>query len=121
MKLSKYKHDNKRVETYMNNVIAQINSDYTTIPDAWSVTLDLLSDTLVVYFKSTDDISKNGIVHYDKNGIAHANPAVRIQNVALQNISKLMGVFGLNPLAKSKIKHNESDDYETVLNNLIGA
>jgi len=120
MKLSKSKNINTRVKNYMDDVIEQINKEYKDIPESWQQTLSLLEDTLMIYFQSMDDITKNGIVHYDANGIAHKNPSVAIQNVALQNISKLMGVFGLNPLAKSKIKRNEDNDYEAVLNNIFG-
>lgn len=115
-----YKDYDQRVINYMECVVMQIETDYTIVPSSWRVSLDLIADNLMIYFKAIDDIKLNGVIHYDKNGIAHKNPSCALQNVANQNVIKLLNNFALTPMSKSKMKNLDSDDYENVLSNLLG-
>ena len=61
-----YKDYDKRVIRYMEFVVKQIEQDYSVVPASWRVSLDLIADNLMVYFKAKDDIKENGVIHCRK-------------------------------------------------------
>ena len=103
----------------MEFVINQIEQDYNIVPASWRVSLDLIADNLMVYFKAKDDIKTNGVIHYDDRGLAHKSPSCALLNVCNQNVIKLLNNFALTPMSKSKMKNLDSDEYDNVLERLI--
>ena len=83
-----YKDYDERVIRYMEFVIKQIEQDYNVVPASWRVSLDLIADNLMVYFKAKDDIKANGVIHYDDRGLAHKSPSCALLNVCNQNVIK---------------------------------
>lgn len=114
-----YKDYDKRVIRYMEFVVKQIEQDYSVVPASWRVSLDLIADNLMVYFKAKDDIKENGVIHYDDRGLAHKNPSCALLNVCNQNVIKLLNNFALTPMSKSKMKNLDSDEYNNILEKLI--
>lgn len=114
-----YKDYDERVIRYMEFVIKQIEQDYSIVPSSWRVSLDLIADNLMIYFKALDDIKQNGVITYNRNGVATKNPSCNTQNAASQNVIKLLNNFALTPMSKSKMKNLDADDYENVLGNLL--
>lgn len=115
-----YKDYDERVIRYMEFVIKQIEQDYSIVPSSWRVSLDLIADNLMIYFKALDDIKQNGVITYNRNGVATKNPSCNTQNVASQNVIKLLNNFALTPMSKSKMKNLDADEYDNVLGNLLG-
>ena len=114
-----YQDHDKRTIDYMEFVVEQIKKDYSVVPSSWRISLDLIADTLDIYFKAIDDINKYGIFKIDDKQRMSKNGAVAIQNVCLQNISKLLSNFGLTPMSKSKMKNLdglEDDTLENLMN-----
>ena len=114
-----YKNYDKRTIEYMEMVVDQIKSDYKIVPSSWRVSLDLIAQTLEIYWKSLDDINKNGIFKTDDRGRISKNQSVAIQNVCLQNIYKLLSAFCLTPMSKSRLKQFDGDESANVYDDLM--
>lgn len=98
----------KEVQEMMDKVLSTLNDELQEIPEAYYVDLQLLADALTMYTKARDSIKKDGILINGRNGEKVKNPAIAVWNSTTLYIARLLSQFGLNRMAKSRLKENTS-------------
>ena len=113
-----------RVLVFMSRVYDDVKEQNTKINNYFFVTLDLLANQLLLYFRALDAINKDASLSTEDSYKRQAkSPQIAILNHAHQEIIKILDDYGLSPFASAKIKRlNNGDgdqDAEELLNNLI--
>lgn len=113
-----------RVLVFMSRVYDDVKEQNTKINNYFFVTLDLLANQLLLYFRALDAINKDASLSTEDSYKRQAkSPQIAILNHAHQEIIKILDDYGLSPFASAKIKRlNNGDgdvDAEELLNNLV--
>lgn len=99
----------------MTEIREYITSEYGEIPAGFNFQLDLLKENLELYFIVKDNLDRTGIFDMNK-GIK--NPLLSTLKDLSATIYKIASGFGLNVLAKSKIKMPEPDNSSDFIESL---
>lgn len=113
-----------RVLMFMSRVYEDVKEQNTKINNYFFVTLDLLANQLLLYFRALDAINADAALSTEDSYKRQAkSPNIAILNHAHQEIIKILDDYGLSPFASAKIKRlNNGDndqDAEALLDNLI--
>lgn len=119
-----YEGYDDRVLVFMSRVYEDVKEQNTKINNYFFVTLDLLANQLLLYFRALDAINADAALSTEDSYKRQAkSPNIAILNHAHQEIIKILDDYGLSPFASAKIKRlNNSDgdqDAEELLDNLI--
>ena len=119
-----YEGYDDRVLVFMSRVYEDVKEQNTKINNYFFVTLDLLANQLLLYFRALDAINADAALSTEDSYRRQAkSPNIAILNHAHQEIIKILDDYGLSPFASAKIKRlNNGDgdeDAETLLDNLI--
>ena len=119
-----YKSYDERVLVFMSRVYEDVKDQNAKINNYFFVTLDLLANQLLLYFRALDAINADVSLSTEDSYKRQAkSPQIAILNHAHQEIIKILDDYGLSPFASAKIKRlNNGDgdqDAEELLNNLI--
>ena len=118
-----YKGYDDRVLVFMSRVYDDVKEQNTKINNYFFVTLDLLANQLLLYFRALDAINADAALSTEDSYKRQAkSPNIAILNHAHQEIIKILDDYGLSPFASAKIKrlnNGDDTDAEELLNNLI--
>lgn len=119
-----YKGYDNRVLMFMSRVYEDVKEQNAKINNYFFVTLDLLANQLLLYFRALDAINADAALSTEDSYRRQAkSPNIAILNHAHQEIIKILDDYGLSPFASAKInrlKNGDNDeDAETLLDNLI--
>jgi len=119
-----YEGYDDRVLVFMSRVYEDVKEQNTKINNYFYVTLDLLANQLLLYFRALDAINKDVSLSTEDSYKRQAkSPQIAILNHAHQEIIKILDDYGLSPFASAKIKRlNNGDvdqDAEELLDNLV--
>jgi phage terminase small subunit len=119
-----YEGYDDRVLVFMSRVYEDVKEQNTKINNYFYVTLDLLANQLLLYFRALDAINADASLSTEDSYKRQAkSPQIAILNHAHQEIIKILDDYGLSPFASAKIKRlNNGDgdqDAEELLDNLV--
>ena len=119
-----YEGYDDRVLVFMSRVYEDVKEQNAKINNYFFVTLDLLANQLLLYFRALDAINADAALSTEDSYRRQAkSPNIAILNHAHQEIIKILDDYGLSPFASAKIKRlNNGDndqDAEALLDNLI--
>jgi phage terminase small subunit len=110
-----YKINNKwhkKAKEQMKAILDRIE-----VEDVDHLNLDLLGDALNIMYTAIDILARDGLI--DNSGARPLpSPYVKIKNDAKTEAFKIMQTFGLNPLARKRLKAGTVSD-ESPLSNLL--
>ena len=119
-----YESYDDRVLVFMSRVYEDVKEQNSKINNYFFVTLDLLANQLLLYFRALDAINADASLSTEDSYKRQAkSPQIAILNHAHQEIIKILDDYGLSPFASAKIKRlNNSDndqDAEELLDSLV--
>jgi phage terminase small subunit len=119
-----YEGYDDRVLVFMSRVYEDVKEQNIKINNYFFVTLDLLANQLLLYFRALDAINADASLSTEDSYKRQAkSPQIAILNHAHQEIIKILDDYGLSPFASAKInrlKNGDGDqDAEELLDNLI--
>ena len=104
--LARYKDKRHEIQEYMEMLISALNEKYGEVPEAFIVSLDILSMNLEVLFQSVDEMKEKGMTEVDKYRGDKKSASMQAFFNSQNYIHKLLASFGFTPAAKSKIREN---------------
>lgn len=108
-----YRDYDERVKLFLYRVYEDIKKDNVKINNYFYVTLDLLANQLLLYYRALDAINKDAALSTEDSYRRQAkSPNIAILNHAHQEIMKILDDYGLSPFASAKIKRLNSTDTE---------
>lgn len=119
-----YEGYDDRVLVFMSRVYEDVKEYNTKINNYFFVTLDLLANQLLLYFRALDAINADAALSTEDSYKRQAkSPNIAILNHAHQEIIKILDDYGLSPFASAKInrlKNGDGDqDAEELLDSLV--
>lgn len=120
--LKRYTSYNETVQEYMRMLSDELILKYTEIPNHFVVSLDVLAGNLVIMNKALTSLTSGqvGLVGQDAYRGEKKSTELTAFMAAQTNVMKILGIFGLTPLGRSKIKEGDTaEDVKKVLNNLL--
>ena len=118
-----YENYDDRVLVFMSRVYEDVKEQNTKINNYFYVTLDLLANQLLLYFRALDAINKDASLSTEDSYKRQAkSPQIAILNHAHQEIIKILDDYGLSPFASAKINRlkngDDTEDAEALLEKL---
>ena len=118
-----YEGYDDRVLVFMSRVYEDVKEQNTKINNYFYVTLDLLANQLLLYFRALDAINKDASLSTEDSYKRQAkSPQIAILNHAHQEIIKILDDYGLSPFASAKINRlkngDDTEDAEALLEKL---
>lgn len=107
------------VRSYMKSVIDCLKKEYTHIPAAWRISLDLIADNYELYLKAKKEIDTNGLITEDKLHRERKNQCLTIMTTTQNKIIQLLNNFMLTPLSRNKMKNVNKNQIVDPLEELI--
>ena len=119
-----YEGYDDRVLVFMSRVYEDVKEQNAKINNYFFVTLDLLANQLLLYFRALDAINADASLSTEDSYKRQAkSPQIAILNHAHQEIIKILDDYGLSPFASAKInrlKNGDNDqDAEELLDSLV--
>ena len=119
-----YESYDDRVLVFMSRVYEDVKEQNAKINNYFFVTLDMLANQLLLYFRALDSINADASLSTEDSYKRQAkSPNIAILNHAHQEIIKILDDYGLSPFASAKIKRlNNGDgdqDAEELLDSLV--
>ena len=119
-----YEGYDDRVLVFMSRVYEDVKEQNAKINNYFFVTLDLLANQLLLYFRALDAINADAALSTEDSYRRQAkSPNIAILNHAHQEIIKILDDYGLSPFASAKIKRlnngDNDEDAEELLNSLV--
>ena len=119
-----YEGYDDRVLVFMSRVYEDVKEQNAKINNYFFVTLDLLANQLLLYFRALTAINADAALSTEDSYKRQAkSPNIAILNHAHQEIIKILDDYGLSPFASAKIKRlNNGDndqDAEELLDSLV--
>ena len=103
-----------RVETFMQNIAKDIDTQKKPYTQYTRMILTLMVSQLVLYYKALDEMEANNVESQDSYKRKSKAPSIAIMQKANDQILHLMDKIGLSPLESAKIrKLNKSTDDES--------
>lgn len=117
--LERYNSYRNEIQEYMKMLVASLEKKYNEIPESFVVSLDMLVFNLDILFRSMDEMKEKGMSDTDKYRGEKKSAAMQSFFNAQNYIHKILANFGMQPMAKSKIKDNADKlDAQKYLENL---
>lgn len=107
--LERYKDKSEKIQEYMSMLTNALEEKYTTIPESFVVSLDLLVFNLEVLFDSMKEMKEKGMTETDKYRGEKKSTGLQSFFNAQNYITKILAQFGFNPMSASKIKQNKEE------------
>lgn len=108
--LKRYINNDKRVQEYMQFICNTLVDKYKEIPETFVISLDLLAQNLEIMVKSSDTMNQEGgMLDDDRYHGAKKSAPLQTYFQAQGYINNILTSFGLNPMAKSKMKQNKDE------------
>lgn len=108
--IKRYKDNDKKVQEYMEFVCNSLVDKYKDIPETFVISLDLLAQNLEIMVKSSEAMNKEGgMLDDDRYHGAKKSAPLQTYFQAQSYINNILTSFGLNPMAKSKMKQNKEE------------
>ena len=119
-----YESYDERVIEFLSRVYEDVKEQNAKINNYFFVTLDLLANQLLLYFRALDAINADAALSTEDSYKRQAkSPNIAILNHAHQEIIKILDDYGLSPFASAKIKRlnngDNDEDAETLLDSLV--
>ena len=119
-----YEGYDERVLVFMSRVYEDVKEQNAKINNYFFVTLDLLANQLLLYFRALSAINADASLSTEDSYKRQSkSPQIAILNHAHQEILKILDDYGLSPFASAKIKRlNNGDndqDAEELLDSLV--
>ena len=108
--LKRYNDKDKKVQEYMLFICNSLVDKYKEIPEAFIISLDLLANNLEIMVKSASEMSKeDGLTDDDRYHGKKKSAALQTYFQAQGYVANILTNFGMNPMAKSKMKQNQQE------------
>lgn len=108
--LKRYNDKDKKVQEYMTFICNSLVDKYKEIPEAFIISLDLLANNLEIMVKSAAEMSKeDGLTDDDRYHGKKKSAALQTYFQAQGYVASILTSFGMNPMAKSKMKQNQEE------------
>jgi len=120
--LKRYTSYNETVQEYMKMLSDALIEKYVDIPEHFVVSLDVLAGNLVIMNKALTSLTSGqvGLVGNDHYRGEKKSTELTAFMSAQTNVMKILGIFGLTPLGKSKIRENsDAGDVNKYLQTLL--
>ena len=119
-----YEGYDDRVIEFLSRVYEDVKEQNAKINNYFFVTLDLLANQLLLYFRALDAINADASLSTEDSYKRQAkSPQIAILNHAHQEIIKILDDYGLSPFASAKIKRlnngDNDEDAEELLDSLV--
>jgi phage terminase small subunit len=106
-----YEGYDDRVLVFMSRVYEDVKEQNAKINNYFFVTLQLLANQLLLYFRALDAINADASLSTEDSYKRQAkSPQIAILNHAHQEIIKILDDYGLSPFASAKIKRLNNGD-----------
>ena len=106
-----YEGYDDRVLVFMSRVYEDVKEQNSKINNYFFVTLDLLANQLLLYFRALTAINADAALSTEDSYKRQAkSPNIAILNHAHQEIIKILDDYGLSPFASAKIKRLNNGD-----------
>lgn len=106
--MDRYCGYSKKTQEWMNQLLNTLKKQCDgNIPDSYYVTLDLIADSVELYFDALQRIKKDGIVIKGGRGDKVKHPAISVINNCQTFIQRMLSSSGLTALSAAKL--NKSD------------
>jgi len=118
--LERYSTYRPEIQEYMNYFVKSLSDKHGEVNETFIVSLDLLALNLDVMFKAVDEMKDKGMTETDKYRGEKKSGAMQAFFNSQNFIHKILANFGMQPMAKSKIKDSHDKlDAEKYLKSLI--
>lgn len=108
--LKRYVDKDKKVQEYMSFIADALIEKHQEIPETFVISLDLLAQNLEIMIKSSEDMNKqDGMTDDDRYHGKKKSASLQTYFQAQGYINTILTSFGLNPMAKSKMKKNQDE------------
>ena len=108
--LKRYNDKDKKVQEYMTFICNSLADKYKEIPEAFIISLDLLANNLEIMVKSAAEMSKeDGLTVDDRYHGKKKSAALQTYFQAQGYVANILTSFGMNPMAKSKMKQSQQE------------
>lgn len=108
--LKRYIDKDKKVQEYMAFICNTLVDKYKEVPETFIISLDLLAQNLEIMVKSAEALNKeDGMTDDDKYHGKKKSAPLQTYFQAQGYINNILTSFGLNPMAKSKMKQNQEE------------
>lgn len=108
--LKRYNDKDKKVQEYMTFICNSLVDKYKEIPEAFIISLDLLANNLEIMVKSVGDMNTDGgLTDDDRYHGKKKSAALQTYFQAQSYVASILASFGMNPMAKSKIKQSQQE------------
>lgn len=105
----RYEDKRKEIREYMKIIGDALVEKYSTIPDAYLVSLDMLVFNLEILYASIDEMGTKGLTSEDKYHGTRKSSGLQAFFNAQAYIHKIINSFGLTPMAKSKLREKQDE------------
>lgn len=92
------------VQDYIFTVYKFLIAEYGEVKPEWRGTINLLTESLEMFYSCKDKIKEDGLLIKDRYGNWNKHPLLMIQNSYQIQILKCTKELGLSPLSNSKIE-----------------
>lgn len=118
--LERYSSYRDEIQEYMKYFIKSLADKQGEVNETFILSLDLLALNLDVMFKAVDEMKDKGMTETDKYRGEKKSGAMQAFFNSQNFIHKILANFGMQPMAKSKMKDTHDKlDAEKFLNSLI--
>lgn len=107
--VKRYKDYREEIREYMEVIADALIDTYSTIPETYMVSLDLLAFNLEILYKSVDEMKDKGLTDVDKYRGEKKSSSLQAFFNAQGYVHKILNSFAFTPMAKSKIREKESE------------
>lgn len=108
--VKRYKDSRAEIQEYMGVIADALVETYSTIPDTYMVSLDMLAFNLDILYKSVDEMKEKGsLTDVDKYRGEKKSSSLQAFFNAQAYVHKILNSFILTPMSKSKIREKTDD------------
>lgn len=106
--MDRYKKYSPKAQEWLNRLITTLKKQCDgELPESYYVTLDLIADSVDMYFTALEQVKKDGITIKDKRGIPVKHPAISVINNSQLFIQRMLNASGLTALSAAKLKKGD--------------
>jgi phage terminase small subunit len=116
--LERYMKYSRKTQEWMDNLLTTLSKQCEgNIPDSYFVTLDLIADSVELYFDALQRVKNDGIVIKGGRGDKVKHPAISVINNCQTFIQRMLSASGLTALSAAKLNKadlsqpNDLDDF----------
>ena len=105
----RYSNYREEIKDYMSMIGDALVETYSTIPDTYLISLDMLAFNLEILYKSVDEMKTQGLTDVDRYRGGKKSSSLQTFFSAQGYVHKILNSFALTPMAKSKIKEKAEE------------